>query len=110
MMRLGSEYKNRLIADADLAEIKNNRAEIGIAMSDRTLWTVGIGRQMRKTLMNNANEHFGMTTFFGETHETNHRSRKMMKKVGFTEVSRIGTDSYIGKQVNLVQYKLFLKE
>lgn len=110
MIRLGIEYKNKLIGYADLAEIKNNSAEIGIAIGDSTLWNVGIGTQMIKRLMGYANEQFGITTFYGETHETNHRSRKMMKKVGFTEESRTGTDLYIGKEVRLVQYKLFLKE
>lgn len=110
MIRLGIEYKNRLIGYADLAEIKNNSAEIGIAIGNSTLWNVGIGTQMIKKLMNYANEQFGITTFYGETHETNHRSRKMLKKVGFTEESRIGTELYIGKEVKLVQYKLFMKE
>ena len=110
MIRLGIEYKNRLIGYADLAEIKNNSAEIGIAIGNSTLWNVGIGTQMIKKLMNYANEQFGITTFYGETHDTNHRSRKMLKKVGFTEESRIGTELYIGKEVKLVQYKLFLKE
>ena len=110
MIRLGIEYKNRLIGYADLSEIKNNSAEIGIAIGNSTLWNVGIGTQMIKKLMNYANEQFGITTFYGETHETNHRSRKMLKKVGFTEESRIGTELYIGKEVKLVQYKLFLKE
>ena len=60
--------------------------------------------------MNYANEQFGITIFYGETHETNHRSRKMMKKVGFIEESSVGTELYIGKEVKLVQYKLFLKD
>lgn len=110
MIRLGIEYKNKLIGYADLAEIKNNSAEIGIAIGDSTLWNVGIGTQMIKRLMGYANEQFGITTFYGETHETNHRSRKMMKKAGFSEESREGTELYIGKEVKLVQYKLFLEE
>lgn len=107
MIRLGIEYKNKLIGYADLAEIKNNSAEIGIAIGDSTLWNAGIGTLMIKKLMNYANEQFGITTFYGETHETNHRSRKMMQKVGFTEESRVGTEVYIGKEVKLVQYKFF---
>ncbi|MER2030716.1 MAG: GNAT family protein [Solibacillus sp.] len=110
MIRLGIEYKNKLIGYADLAEIKNNSAEIGIAIGDSTLWNVGIGTQMIERLMGYANEQFGITTFYGETHETNHSSRKMLKKVGFSEESCEGTELYIGKEVKLVQYKLFLKE
>lgn len=110
MIRLGIEYKNRLIGYADLAEFKNNGAEIGIAIGDSTLWNNGIGTQMIKKLLNYANEQFGVTTFYGKTYETNHRSRKMMEKVGFTEESREGTELYIGKEVKLVQYKLELNE
>lgn len=110
MIRLGIEYKNRLIGYADLAELKKNSAEIGIAIGDSTLWNNGIGTQMIKKLLNYANEQFGVTTFYGKTHETNHRSRKMMEKVGFTEESREGTELYIGKEVKLVQYKLELNE
>ncbi|BAK16930.1 acetyltransferase, including N-acetylase of ribosomal protein [Solibacillus silvestris StLB046] len=110
MIRLGIEYKNRLIGYADLAEFKNNSAEIGIAIGDSTLWNNGIGTQMIKKLLNYANEQFGVTTFYGKTYETNHRSRKMMEKVGFTEESREGTELNIGKEVKLVQYKLELNE
>ncbi|MGA4515817.1 GNAT family N-acetyltransferase [Solibacillus silvestris] len=110
MIRLGIEYKNRLIGYADLAEFKNNSAEIGIAIGDSTVWNNGIGTQMIKKLLNYANEQFGVTTFYGKTNETNHRSRKMMEKVGFTEESREGTELYIGKEVKLVQYKLELNE
>ncbi|MEK4079823.1 GNAT family N-acetyltransferase [Solibacillus sp. FSL K6-1126] len=110
MIRLGIEYKNRLIGYADLAEFKNNSAEIGIAIGDSNLWNNGIGTQMIKKLLNYANEQFGVTTFYGKTYETNHRSRKMMEKVGFTEESREGTELYIGKEVKLVQYKLELNE
>lgn len=110
MIRLGIEYKNRLIGYADLAEFINNSAEIGIAIGDSTLWNNGIGTQMIKKLLNYANEQFGVTTFYGKTYETNHRSRKMMEKVGFTEESREGTELYIGKEVKLVQYKLELNE
>lgn len=63
MIRLGIEYKNRLIGYADLAEIKNNSAEIGIAIGDSTLWNAGIGTQMIKKLMNYANEHFELPHF-----------------------------------------------
>ena len=110
MIRLGIEYKKRLIGYADLAEFKNNSAEIGIAIGDSTLWNNGIGTHMIKKLLNYANEQFGVTTFYGKTYETNHCSRKMMEKVGFTEESREGTELYIGKEVKLVQYKLELNE
>ena len=104
-IRLGIEYKNKLIGYADLAEITNNSAEIGIAIGESNLWNVGIGTQTLKKLMNYATEQLGVTIFYGETHETNQRSRKMMEKLGFTEESRIGSEIYIGKEVKLVQYK-----
>ena len=103
-IRLGIEYENTLIGYVDLANIKNNSAEIGIAIGESKLWHFGIGTQTIKKLMDYATEQLGITIFHGETHETNHRSRKMMEKLGFTEVSRIGSEIYLGKEAKLLQY------
>lgn len=42
-IRLGIEFENRLIGYADLACIKGNEAELGIAIGDSSLWGKGIG-------------------------------------------------------------------
>lgn len=107
-IRLGMEYQNKLIGYVDLAEMKSDSAEIGIAIGESKLWNGGIGTQAVKKLIGYASEQFGISTFYGDTHETNHRSRKMMEKLGFTEVSRIGSEVYLGTEVDLVQYKLDL--
>jgi len=48
---------------------------------------------------------FGITTFHAETHESNIRSRKMLVNIGFEEVSRIGSEEYLGKIDQLIQYQ-----
>ncbi|MDZ5610559.1 GNAT family N-acetyltransferase [Bacillus pseudomycoides] len=109
-IRFGIEFNNRLIGYADLAEIKNNSAEIGIAIGDSELWGMGIGTQTVNLLINPAVKELRITIFYGETHETNLRSRKMLEKLGFTEVSHIGSEIYLDKEVKLIQYKLCLEE
>lgn len=109
-IRFGIEYNNRLIGYADLAKIRNNSAEIGIAIGDSKLWGMGIGTQTVNSLIHHAVKELRITIFYGETHETNLRSRKMMEKLGFTEVSRIGSEIYLDKKVKLIQYKLCLEE
>lgn len=109
-IRLGIELNQTLIGYVDLAEIKNNSAEIGIAIGDSKLWNVGIGTYAVRKLIDYAKNELGITIFYGETHETNFRSGKMMEKLGFMEVSRIGNETYLGKEVGLVQYRLCLNE
>lgn len=108
-IRLGIEYKNRLIGYADLVEIQNDSAEIGIAIGESQLWGKGIGTTVTHMFIKYAFEKFGITTFYGETHETNFRSRKMMENLGFEEVSRIGSEVYLNKDTPLIQYKLYLE-
>jgi len=48
----------------------------------------------------------GITTFKAETHEANVRTRKMLEKIGFKEISRIGCEDYQGKNNQLIQYSL----
>lgn len=107
-IRVGIEYEDRLIGYADLAEIQNYSAEIGIAIGESRLWGKGIGTTVTQMFINYAFEKLGITKFFGETHETNLRSRKMMEKLGFEEVSRNGSEIYLNKDTPFIQYKLYL--
>jgi|GEM_PF-785485 len=108
-IRLGIEYKDRLFGYADLAEIQNDSAEIGIAIGESQLWGKGIGTTVTHMFIKYAFEKFGITTFCGETHETNFRSKKMMEKLGFEEASRNGSEIYLNKDTPLIQYKLYLE-
>ncbi|MGE7694955.1 GNAT family N-acetyltransferase [Lysinibacillus sp. NPDC094177] len=107
-IRLGIEYEERLIGYADLAEIQKDSAEIGIAIGESELWGKGIGTTVTQMFINYASVKFNITKFYGETHETNFRSKKMMEKLGFEEVSRNGSDIYLNKDTPLIQYKLYL--
>ncbi|UBH14986.1 GNAT family N-acetyltransferase [Macrococcus armenti] len=108
-IRLGIELENKLIGYADLAYIKENSAELGIAIGESLLWGKGIGIYSSLNMIDYASTHLGITVFNAETHETNIRARKMLEKIGFKEVSRIGSEKYLGKDCNLIQFQLSLQ-
>ncbi|WP_025784448.1 GNAT family N-acetyltransferase [Sporosarcina sp. D27] len=106
-VRLGILLEDKLVGYVDLAHIKNNTAEIGIAIGERIVWGKGIGTSSILCMMKYASKKFGITTFDAETHEGNIRSRKMLKKVGFIEISRIGHEDYLGIDDQLIQYRFY---
>lgn len=106
LIRMGIEMENKLIGYADLACIAGNTAELGIAIGESMLWGNGIGFRSSMCMMNYASSNFGITVFHAETHETNIRARKMLDKMGFKEVSRIGAEEYLGVETKLIQYIL----
>lgn len=108
IIRLGIEVNDKLVGYADLACIKDNTAELGIAIGESTLWGYGIGFNSATHMMEYASKKIGITIFNAETHEANVRSRKMLKKIGFKEISRIGSEEYLGMKSQLIQYKLNL--
>ena len=50
--------------------------------------------------------NLGITTIIAETHEANIRSIKMLEKIGFKEISRIGNEEYLRISSKLIQFKL----
>jgi len=107
-IRMGVEYKEKLIGYADLVFIKNNTAELGIAIGESKLWGKGIGFNSTYCMIEYASKKLGITVFTAETHETNIRSKKMLEKIGFKEIGRDGTEEYLGVESQLIQYKLIL--
>ena len=105
-IRLGIECEGKLIGYADLAGIKDNSAELGIAIGESELWGKGLGSRAAKAMMDFATEKLGITVFTAETNEANMRSRKMLEKIGFEEVGRDGREEYMGMEGLLIQYKL----
>lgn len=105
-LRMGIELDQQLIGYVDLAHIENHSAELGIAIGDSELWGLGIGYSASRRMMEYASTHLGITVFTAETHETNRRSRKMLEKLGFLEVSRMGSEYYLGADTALIQYRL----
>jgi [ribosomal protein S5]-alanine N-acetyltransferase len=105
-IRMGIEFNDELIGYADLACIKGNTAEVGIAIGESKLWGKGIGYYSLVCMMDYASKKLGITVFNAETHETNSRSRKMLEKIGFKEMSKIGCEEYLGAETQLIQYRL----
>lgn len=108
-IRKGIVFETELVGYADLAEISGHSAELGIAIGKSGLWGNGIGAQAAALMMEYGVRELNLTTFYAETHEANSRSRKMLEKLGFQEVSRVGYEDYEGKNSRLIQYEL-LKE
>lgn len=104
--RLGIELNGRLIGYADLACIEKPYAEFGIAIGDSSLWGKGIGISASKSVLALAHRNDGLSSFGAETHENNIRSRKMLEKLGFQEISRNGMEYYLGVEAALIQYRL----
>ena len=86
--------------------MKGNSVEIGIAIGESKLWGKGIGSNSVLLMMEYASREFEITAFKAETHEDNIRSRKMLEKIGFKEVSRFGSEEYLGMTSQLIQYCL----
>ncbi|WP_274308470.1 GNAT family N-acetyltransferase [Solibacillus daqui] len=105
-LRLGIETSDRLIGYVDLACIEGNTTEFGIAIGDRNAWGKGFGSQAALSLFEFASIELGITRFTAETHEANIRSRRMLQKLGFQEVSRIGTERYLEMDSALIQYEM----
>ena len=105
LIRLGILFDNKLIGYVDLASIKDYTAEIGIAIGDSSLWGKGLGYSAIRLLIDYGASNYGLKTFYGETHEQNRRSRKMLEKVGFYEISQIGHEEYLGVSNRLIQYQ-----
>lgn len=106
VIRMGIELENKLIGYADLASIVGNTAELGIAIGESTLWGKGIGFKSSVRMMDYASSNFGITIFNAETHETNIRAKKMLDRMGFKEISRNGSEEYLGVETKLIQYVL----
>lgn len=104
--RMGIECEGKLIGYADLACIKDNSAELGIAIGESELWGKGLGSRAAQAMMEMAAEKLGITVFTAETNEANMRSQKMLEKIGFEEVSRLGKEEYNGADSQLIQYRV----
>ncbi len=107
-VRMGIELDRKLIGYADLANIEDSSAELGIAIGESALWGKGIGYRSSKKMIEYASEQCNIQVLNAETHETNNRSRRMLERLGFSEVSRIGSELYLGVDTPLIQYNLSL--
>lgn len=103
-IRLGIEYQHQLVGYGDLARINGSTAELGIAIGDSSLWGHGIGVHAAEQIITYASSKLGITMLEAETHETNLRAIKLLEKVGFNEISRLGTELYLGKETQLLQF------
>lgn len=92
-IRLGIELQHTLIGYADLADIHNNSAELGIAIGESSLWGRGIGVTAANKMITYGAKHLSIHLFRAETHITNQRAQKMLKRLGFREESRAGDES-----------------
>ena len=104
-IRMGIEMNKQLIGYVDLACIKDNTAELGIAIGESLLWGKGIGFNAALNMIEYGAKKLEITIFYAETHETNIRCRNMLEKLGFKEISRNGFEEYLGEKEQLIQYR-----
>lgn len=104
-VRKGIEYNDELIGYTDLAYIKDQTAELGIAIGASHYWGKGIGVKAARKMMEYGLEQFGITTYYAETNEYNIGSRRMLEKLGYKEKGREGQEEYRGKEGQLIQYE-----
>lgn len=105
-LRLAVDLDDRPVGFVDLAALNGESGEFGIAIGESGLWGQGIGQRAGQLLLVHAFTELKLQYVWAEVHEPNHRSHALMKKLGFTEINRNGTDEYQGQQVTMVQYRL----
>ncbi|MDZ5710707.1 GNAT family N-acetyltransferase [Jeotgalibacillus haloalkalitolerans] len=110
LIRMGIIINEELIGYADLASINGDAAELGLAIGKSGLWGKGIGTQAAALMMEYGAEELNLTVFHAETHEDNIRSGRMLEKLGFQEVSRIGYEVYEGKNSQLIQFQFLYRK
>lgn len=108
-IRMGIAYNEKLIGYVDLSYTKEATAELGIAIGESRLWGKGIGVNSALWMMDYASTTLGITTINAETYKGNIRSRKMLEKIGFKEISRVGCGEYLRRGDQLIQYQKKLK-
>ncbi len=104
-VRKGIEYKDELIGYTDLAYIKDQTAELGIAIGASHYWGKGIGFEASRRMMEYGLKEFGINLYFAETNEYNVASRRMLEKLGYKEIGIEGKEEYRGREGQLVQYE-----
>lgn len=105
-VRMGIAYNGTLIGYADLVDMKEQTAELGLAIGDSSYWGKGIGTIAAKCMLAFASENYTIDRLLAETHETNFRARAMLEKIGFREISRRGSAEYLGETCQLIQYSI----
>ncbi|WPP41822.1 GNAT family N-acetyltransferase [Paenibacillus hunanensis] len=107
-VRLGIVYDDTLIGYADLASIQGEAAELGIAIGDSRLWGKGLGCRAAMCIIQYASKQLKIIHFYAETDRSNIRSQKMLKKIGFEEISRSDQEQADHLKQSLIQYELHL--
>lgn len=99
-LRLGIDYRGRLIGYVDLAEQTETSAELGIAIGDSSLWQQGLGTKAAQLGMAYASKQLGIRQMTAETHIDNLRAQKMLERLGFDLAYRTDANlNYIKKEM-----------
>lgn len=90
---------------------KNNIADIGILIGEKSVWGKGFGLIAWKAVCDYLFEKIKVRKITGGAMSNNHAMIKIMKKVGMIEDGR-RTRHYLynGKEVDILHYALFLEQ
>jgi len=100
------ELDHQIVGYAEWQSIENGVAELGIAIGDSWVWGRGVGAAAGRLMLEWAFGSLGFQKVWADVHEPNARSLALMRKLGFTEVSRNGLEEYQGQMVPMVQFGL----
>lgn len=86
-LRLGIEAGGALIGYVDLADIEHEvgRAELGIAIGERSLWGRSLGFAAGRLMLEHGFAHLGLTRVTAQVHAPNPRSLALMRRLGFVQ-------------------------
>lgn len=104
LLRLGVLQGERLIGYVDLAGQTAETGELGIAIGESALWGQGVGAAACQLMLAHAFEQLDLPEVTAEVHAPNTRSRRLMNKLGFTEIGQVGEEIYQGESVPLIGF------
>ncbi len=105
LVRKGIEYQGKIVGYADLADIRDRTAELGIAIGASEYWGRGIGSEASRKMMNYGITEFDIRLYRAEANEHNWVSRKMLEKLGYRETGKAGQEEYRGQTGRLIRYE-----
>lgn len=106
-VRLGVEVEGNLVGYADLADIRQGQAELGIAIGDSARWGTGLGTAAAVAMLRYGFEQVGLHEIRGTTHETNVRSIALLQKIGFRRVGTLSErEEYLGELGDVIEFAI----
>lgn len=103
--RFGIEQDEQLIGYADMKITRQQKAQLGVAIGDSSLWGHGLGGEAILLLEEHAQTHHHINTFTAQIPETHQRARRMVERLGYREMKEVGYEDYLGEETRMMEYE-----